>query len=90
MNEALEALRLRFVARCAEDRAAIAEAAAAGDADRLKYLSHKLSGAAGTFGYAQLSAAARDVEDQLDVGEAPDAASLRRLDERLAETTAGG
>lgn len=88
MNPALETLRLRFVARCGEDRAAIAEAAAGGDAERLKHLSHKLAGAAGTFGYEALSAAAREVEDQLDLGQAPDAASLRRLDERLAETAA--
>ena len=90
MNQALEALRLRFLARCAEDRAAIAEAAAAGDAERLKHLSHKLTGAAGTFGYPELSEAARIVEDQIDQGEPPTPASLQKLDQILASTASNG
>lgn len=90
MNQALEALRLRFLARCAEDRAAIAEAAAAGDAERLKHLSHKLTGAAGTFGFPDLSDAAKVVEDQLDLGETPTPASLQDLDRILASTASKG
>lgn len=86
MSAALEALKARFLVRCGEDRARLAEAAAAGDADALKSLSHKLAGAAGTFGFPELSAAAMAVEDALDAGDAPGPELLAALDARLAET----
>lgn len=73
------------MARCADDRARVAEAAAAGDADALKQVSHKLAGAGGTFGFPELSRAAMAVEDCLDTGAVPDVTTLAELDRLLAE-----
>lgn len=88
MNAAIDALRRRFVERCHEDRSKLTHAASVGDTDALKLMSHKLAGAAGTFGYADLSAAAAAVEDEIDEGRTPDRACLQRLDDALTRTAA--
>lgn len=88
MNAALDALRTRFVERCTEDRVKLGAVVAARDADALKLLSHKLAGAAGTFGYPSVSQAALAVEDELDAGDWPAAERLQHLDQELAQITA--
>ena len=88
----IAALRARFVTRSREDLEALrgwAHAGARPDADHHRIL-HRLSGAAGTFGFHALSARAKAVEDQL-----PDAASvagreLSALLDELARVAAGG
>lgn len=85
MNEALEALKLRFKARCAEDQIRLGEIQQGDDRDGLKMLAHKIAGAAGVFGFEALGRAARDVEEQIDLGLAPDGESLAALDRLLAQ-----
>jgi HPt (histidine-containing phosphotransfer) domain-containing protein len=68
---ALEALRQRFLRRAASDLEILAGHRAAGDADaeEVRFLIHRLSGAAGSFGYPELSAiAARAEAGWLDGG----------------------
>jgi HPt (histidine-containing phosphotransfer) domain-containing protein len=88
MNPALEALKARFIARCADDRLRLAEALQTGDLDGVKHTAHKLAGAAGTFGFPELSRAAMTVEDQIDLGQTPDSESVARLDAMLRELSA--
>jgi HPt (histidine-containing phosphotransfer) domain-containing protein len=83
----LAALRSRFIARGAEDLAALRGHldGAPLDATALRFTVHRLAGAAGTFGYAEISEAAGKAED--DILEHPDQsdASLRRLVEVLEQ-----
>jgi HPt (histidine-containing phosphotransfer) domain-containing protein len=62
-----QALRARFVQRCREDLPIIERAAAgeAVDPEALRMTVHRLSGAAGTFGYPELSGLAGAVDDEL-------------------------
>ena len=70
-----EALRRRFVERCSGDLAVLEKAQSEGvEAEVLRAAVHRLSGAAGTFGYPELSRLAGAVDDQLIVsGRAPEA-----------------
>lgn len=63
----MAALRTRFVARAAKDRAAILEADRAGNIAEIRRISHALAGTAGTLGFPELGAAALRVEDAEDV-----------------------
>jgi len=77
----LAALRSRFIARGAEDLTALRGHldGAPLDATALRFTVHRLAGAAGTFGYAEISEAAGKAED--DILEHPErsGASLRHL-----------
>lgn len=85
MNAALDALKVRFVARCAQDRERLREAIAEEDRPAIKHLSHTLAGAAGTFGFPALGEAAMAVEDCVDLAAPLDPGLLSVLDGRLAE-----
>lgn len=61
-------LRTRFLARAAQDSSDIAAADAAGDIRALRSISHGLAGAAGTFGFHELSAVASHVERAIEGG----------------------
>lgn len=57
---------MRFVTRCAEDLAVLEQARTGGsDPEILRAIVHRLAGAAGTFGYPQLSELAGVVDDRL-------------------------
>ena len=84
MSDALQVLTRRFGERCRQNCHELAALVAARDEAGLKLLSHKLVGAAATFGHPGLSEAAAAVEDQLDLGGWPDAAALDRLRIQLA------
>jgi HPt (histidine-containing phosphotransfer) domain-containing protein len=77
----LAALRSRFIARGAEDLAVLRGHLDGGplDATALRFTVHRLAGAAGTFGYPEISEAAGKAED--DILERPDRSeiSLRHL-----------
>ena len=60
--ERLEQLKLRFLERTRGDLDIIRTER---DPERLRAVVHRLSGAAGTFGYTSLSVAAGEVDDQL-------------------------
>jgi HPt (histidine-containing phosphotransfer) domain-containing protein len=62
-DDRLAALRARFLARAADDRAALATAQKANDREAIRRIAHGLAGAAGVFGFADISAAARAVEE---------------------------
>lgn len=66
-DERMAALRARFIARAAADRAALAEAGQAGDDAEIRRIAHGLAGAAGTFGFPEVSAAALRVEEADDI-----------------------
>ncbi|WGM31848.1 hypothetical protein KKHFBJBL_02098 [Brevundimonas sp. NIBR11] len=51
-------------------------------------LAHNMAGAAGTFGYAALGAAAMAVDDRYVVGDLPDADQLILLEHLLAQAAA--
>ncbi|MBC6983455.1 Hpt domain-containing protein [Caulobacter sp. 17J80-11] len=68
LEDRFEALKRRFAARCVEDLPVIERALAdpkAVSAEDLRFVVHRLSGAAGTFGFAELSAAAGEADDLL-------------------------
>lgn len=74
MSDPISALRARFIARAADDLAALQKA----DADRGGVI-HRLAGTAGVFGFGDLSALAAVVDDQLHAGQAVDADDWTRL-----------
>jgi HPt (histidine-containing phosphotransfer) domain-containing protein len=85
-------LRSRFVARSADDMAALRGhfGGAPLDAASLRLIVHRLSGAAGTFGYAEVSDAAGEADDALL--ERPDQTddALVRLIQALERMVASG
>lgn len=82
----LEALRHRFRRRCLDDlhtlRGALADPARAPDSTFATAM-HRLSGAAGSFGYRELSRLAAVVDDELAQARTPTPANLERLEREL-------
>ena len=71
-------------------RVDLAEARAANDHEMVVGIAHRLHGTAANFGYPEISESARDCEDQLHAGLAPDQVSdLDQLEELLLAATAG-
>ena len=66
MTDPLEALRAQFIDRCRADRERLA-APEADDAERAMII-HRLAGAAGAFGYPELSAVAADLDVRIRSG----------------------
>ena len=81
MNDVLAALRERFLDRCVGDLARLDDLAARGalDVDEMQNLVHSLAGAAGTFGFPEISAAAGECDDAFAQGGAPDRAKVEHL-----------
>lgn len=86
MSDALEALRLRFVARCVGDLARLRDLAR-GDlrSGELQDLAHSLAGAAGTFGFPHVSEAAGRVDDHFALGKTPSPVDVHALIAALQE-----
>lgn len=83
-DDRYQALRRRFVERCRDDLAVLEAAVAGTDgADVLRATVHRLSGAAGTFGYPELSRLAGEVDDALIEDGRADAAQLSELIEAV-------
>ena len=80
-DERMAQLRLRFVARAAEQREQLTAALMAGDRDEVRRLAHGLAGSAGVFGVHQISEDAQAVEEAVDDGAADD--ELKRLSSKL-------
>lgn len=89
-DDRYQALRRRFIERCGEDLSVL-EAAVAGTvtSDVLRATVHRLSGAAGTFGYPDLSRLAGDVDDALIERGQADAAQLSELTAAVRVLTSG-
>lgn len=62
-DDRLTELRARFLARAADDYAALRAARDAGDCETIRRIAHSLAGGAGIFGFPEISAAARVVEE---------------------------
>jgi HPt (histidine-containing phosphotransfer) domain-containing protein len=82
-DENYERLKQRFVERSRQDLAVIRVER---DPARLRPVVHRLSGAAGTFGYRELSRLAGEVDDVLVEGGAPSEAELARLIAEMERT----
>lgn len=83
-DERYEALRARFVARCAEDLPVLEQALEGmADGETLRHTVHRLSGAAGTFGYKELSRLAGAIDDRMVEGAPPSSAELTELVEAV-------
>lgn len=92
VEAALGALRTRFLTRSKDDLATLrrwSKAGAVGDDAHHRVL-HRLAGAAGTFGFHEISDRAKSVEDQLALGAPVDRPALRALIGALALATKGG
>jgi HPt (histidine-containing phosphotransfer) domain-containing protein len=76
-DDIMQSLRLRFCARLAEDIGALEAAAEADDRATIRAVCHRMAGAAGMFGFADLSAAASEAEEAIDAGETGDALGRR-------------
>jgi HPt (histidine-containing phosphotransfer) domain-containing protein len=82
----LAVLRGRFLIRCADDLVVIdgaMEDALLRLEPAFKMVIHRLSGAAGTFGFWAISEAAGPIDDLLQGGTAPDDAQLQALTKAL-------
>ena len=75
----LAALRLRFAERARADADALEEALLSPPGGAVEPLVHGLAGAAGIFGYAEISEAARAIDSAFGRGDAPSEASVRAL-----------
>jgi HPt (histidine-containing phosphotransfer) domain-containing protein len=82
-DENYERLKQRFIARSRQDLAVIRVER---DPAKLRPVVHRLSGAAGTFGYHALSRLAGEVDDVLVMGGAPSEAELARLIAEIERT----
>ncbi len=76
LDQRFQALRTRFVARSRGDLAALRVET---DPVRLRFIVHRLSGAAGVFGFRAISADAGEIDDALIEGRAPPAEVMARL-----------
>lgn len=86
VEKRLAGLERRFVERCREDLAILEGAAAdpaAADPEALRFCVHRLAGAAGTFGHAEVSRLAGEADDEMVQGRTPAAPLLRRLIEAV-------
>ena len=73
----LAELRKRFLLRAAEDLSALSTGA--GDPAELDARVHRLSGSAGVFGFAEVSAAAGVIDDARAAGKEPSPADFQAL-----------
>ena len=83
MSDPLSALRAAFVERCREDLGRLGEASP--DEASFASIAHRLAGAAGSFGFPELSEAAAAVDHSLRKGEPPTAAQTEALMRRLGQ-----
>jgi HPt (histidine-containing phosphotransfer) domain-containing protein len=86
-----QALRNRFLLRCAEDLAKLEAAAVdltAAEPQALRLTVHRLAGASGTFGFPELGAIAGEADDALITGPAGAGPQIERLIGALRETLA--
>lgn len=80
MNEAFKALQARFIDRCRSDLELLTSG---GDVSELRMLVHRLAGAAGVFGFADISDLAGRLEGQAQDGAAFDPTDMAALQAAL-------
>lgn len=77
MSDPLSRLRADFLERCRDDRRRLA--ASSLDDEGIASITHRLAGAAGSFGFPELSEAAAAVEHSIRSGEQPATAQVDAL-----------
>lgn len=82
MTDPLVELRGRFVRRAHQDAHALIAALQEQDHTMLEQTVHNLAGAAGVFGFADLGAAARRLDDLYAADERPTSDDIRALAEQ--------
>jgi HPt (histidine-containing phosphotransfer) domain-containing protein len=89
---AIADLRAKFLARSTDDLQALRRWSAAGAPpdDAHRRILHRLAGAAGTFGFHDLSDFAKRAEDALHDGASPAGPALRQLVDELDQVTSNG
>ncbi|MFN3536947.1 MAG: Hpt domain-containing protein [Brevundimonas sp.] len=85
MTDMLAALKAKFLERCAGDLDRLERLMASDGlgSDEMRFLAHSLSGAAGTFGFPEISAAAAVADEAFADGGTPEHAEARHLAEAL-------
>lgn len=83
-GDPLAALRTEFLCRAVEDRAALIDALATSDVDRMERIAHGLAGSAGLFGFSEVGAAAMAMDDGFASGRGLDSGAMDRLISALA------
>lgn len=86
MTDPLEQLRAQFVERCRRDLVQLTESRA--DDAAFAGLVHRLAGAAGSFGFPELSAAAGVVDVRIRNGQSASSSEFRALIEALESAVA--
>jgi HPt (histidine-containing phosphotransfer) domain-containing protein len=91
-EDRLARLRLRFLDRCVEDLAALKPLVGRVPLDReaARWVVHRLAGAAGTFGFGELSRVAGEADDGLLAKDAPDPDLTPLIREMERTLTAAG
>jgi HPt (histidine-containing phosphotransfer) domain-containing protein len=87
MTSSLEALKLRFRERCANDLGVFQRLLRAPEdvsPAELRTLVHQISGAAGAFGFPHLSALAMRLDNQLLAGTTPSREDVQALVDELS------
>lgn len=82
-GDGLDELRSRFLTRCAADLATLRDAGAR--PDQIRFVVHRLAGAAGTFGYGALGEAAAGLDLALQAGADPQGAEAQAMTATLVE-----
>lgn len=85
MTDPMAALRSLFVERCQSDLLQLQRLADGGDADARGAIAHRLAGAAGSFGFPDISAAALAVDQQIRENGAVSGSDMERLLALLGE-----
>jgi len=89
LENRLAALRIGYVAKLGEKMEEMAEAQAQRSLEALARLSHKLAGSGATFGFAEVSDAARLLENTcvnvMESEEAPSPGQVREIDGQVDE-----
>ena len=85
MSDVLAELRARFLQRCVSDLARLRNLSSQGRlaSDELKALAHSLAGAAGTFGFPEISACAGRLDDAFADGRQPHRRDIAALEAAL-------
>ena len=89
MIDPIAALRPIFVERCRSDLRELRRLRDAADTDLLSMIAHRLAGAAGSFGFPEISVAALVIDQQIRDGLRVTGPDMERLIELLAVITDG-
>lgn len=84
VTDPVAALRSLFVERCRADLAGLRRLRERGDVAGVGAIAHRLAGAAGSFGFPEIGAAALVVDERIRHGAEVSAADIERLFELLA------